>query len=335
MNDNLVPLNADLKHPDMGKILAAAPAYTRLWQENTVGFLSLLHESMERHSKGIKQHVDGFSANASALRVTVDAQGLAKLIVRLESTDDPEEKEFYVNALNTSARDAGNKLETLLKGVVDGARSIGSLPVYDASREINDYKAALEKATIEVQAYAARLNSKQHDLRELEGAIEAFESNGLDSLFEGKLPTVDQVKELVSNGATPAAALGAIEKVLEVVGKLADGVQKGMHYSQLQDQRREWAEQIKQLGDEQREATQRTTQVQGYLSALDEYLLLGEIRQQWLDENRKIGLQLDGVRTQLLALKLTDIEGAHALNKLLVTLRDYAQFVVAEIQKSF
>ena len=53
MNDNVVALSASLNVPDMDKILSVVSAYSAFWEQRRFGFLPLLHESVERHYKGM------------------------------------------------------------------------------------------------------------------------------------------------------------------------------------------------------------------------------------------------------------------------------------------
>lgn len=333
MNDNVVSLNASLANPDMEKFLAARSAYAAFWKENTFGFLPMLHSSIERHYNAITTAVEGFASNAETLVISIESENLSKLTGKLREAGDAEEKDFFIGEITVSVNNICRKLGMLQDGVVAAVKTVESLPVYDASRDVSGYQTAQARTTSDEQLCADSLSSKQKDLGELEDAIDVFESNGLDTLFEGKLPTVDQVKELVSMGTTPAAAVAAVERALEAVGKLVGGLEESMRYSQLQEQRRALVAQIKELKTDQADLVSRSRQLQGYLEALDRYLSLGEIRQQWLDENKQICIQLDAAHTRLRGVKVADVDSAQGLDAVAFELRAYAQFVVAEFRK--
>lgn len=80
MNDNVVALSASLNVPDMDKILSVVSAYSAFWEQRRFGFLPLLHESVERHYKGMQRYVDGLAKNSEVLAVTIKSYQLDELI---------------------------------------------------------------------------------------------------------------------------------------------------------------------------------------------------------------------------------------------------------------
>ncbi|MNN42104.1 hypothetical protein D3C81_1562610 [compost metagenome] len=113
------------------------------------------------------------------------------------------------------------------------------------------------------------------------------------------------------------------------------GIQEGMRYSKLQEQRRALRAQVNEKVAEQREREQRANQLKSYLKSLSEYAPLIETRLEWLAEKNQIRVKLEIVRNQLRSLKLKGIESAQSLNKLLVALIAYLRHVVDEFKKAF
>ncbi|MNJ40225.1 hypothetical protein D3C77_351150 [compost metagenome] len=223
----------------------------------------------------------------------------------------------------------------MLAGVEVATKSIASLPVYDANRDHTNYLEAQQQLASSLQALTTMLTSKQDELAALEKAIEVFEANGVEKLFEGKLPTVEQIQAMVATGATTAGAALAVEQAVEALNKVVGGIQEGMRYSQLQDQRRALRAQVNEMVAEQRTREQRANQLESYLKELSEYAPLIEKRQEWLAEKNQIRVQLETVRKQLNSLKFEDLESAQLFNKLLVALVAYARHVVEAFKKAF
>ncbi|PJY95169.1 alpha-xenorhabdolysin family binary toxin subunit B [Pseudomonas donghuensis] len=336
MNDNVVALSASLNVPDMDKILSVVSAYSAFWEQRRFGFLPLLHESVERHYKGMQRYVDGLAKNSEVLAVTIKSYQLDELIDDFrEASGDPEEEEFFLEELQISKNKIAAELDVVVSGVMTATKSIASLPVYDASRDQASYLETQERLASRLQALTDTLNGKRENLVELEKAIGVFEANGIEQLFQGKLPTVEQLQGLVAQGATTAGAAVAVEQALEALGKLMEGVQQGMQYSRLQDQRRALRTEVNELIAEQREKEQRATQVKGYLQALVEYSVLKPKRLEWLAEKQKIHVQLETVASQLRRIELDSFEGALAFNQLLKQLLAYVQHIVFQFRRAF
>lgn len=336
MSDKISVLRTALQKPDMGKILVAASAYAFCWQRKVFSFLPLLHESIERHQYGLNTHSEGFARNAEILWVSIKSENIEALLSELlESAGDPDEEAFFFEEIQRSARNIGVKLNALLVGVVDASESVRGLPVYDVERDRADYMKAKERLDSAQQDLEARLSVKRQELGELESVIDAFEANGLDKMFEGKLPTTQQLQELVALGTTPAAVVVAVEKGLEAINKLMGGVLEGMRYSKLQEQFRATHGQVKEMIAEQREKSGRAIEVQSYLNALEEYYPLNEKRQDWLGEKNQIRLQLESARNQLRSIRIKNIENVKLLHKLLLELSVYVHHVVMASRESY
>ncbi|MDD1015850.1 alpha-xenorhabdolysin family binary toxin subunit B [Pseudomonas rubra] len=338
MNDNVVALNlnVELKAPDMDVLLAPVSAYAALWAQRTFAFLPLLHESIERHYKGFQKYVDSLAKNAEVLAVTIKSHQLDALLDELrESQEDPEEQEFYLEELQTSKNKIATALDAVVSGVMTASKSIGSLPVYDVARDQARYLETHERLAISLQALAVTLSAKRENLAELENAISVFEANGIEKLFEGKLPTVEQLQGLVAQGSTTAGAAAAVEQALAALAKLMDGVQQGMRYSRLQDQRRALRAEANELIAEQREKEQRAKQVQANLQSLSEYSALYPKRQGWLAEKQQIRVQLETLANQMRRMNLNSYAKAQLLNRLLKQLVSYLQDVVLKFRQAF
>ncbi|MNP28939.1 hypothetical protein D3C76_1219430 [compost metagenome] len=248
---------------------------------------------------------------------------------------EPDEEEFLLEEIQRSTDNIVKKLDVMLSGVETATKSITSLPVYDANRDRTSYLEAQQQVASSLQALTNMLSSKRNELAALEKAIEVFEANGIEKLFEGKLPTIGQVQAMVATGATTAGAAVAIEQAVEALSKLMGGIQEGMRYSKLQEQRRALRAQVNEKVAEQREREQRANQLKSYLKSLSEYAPLIETRLEWLAEKNQIRVKLEIARNQLRSLKLKGIESAQSLNKLLVALIAYLRHVVDEFKKAF
>ncbi|MGF6590649.1 alpha-xenorhabdolysin family binary toxin subunit B [Pseudomonas sp. 2835] len=336
MSDNIVAMSAALNVPKMDKILCAVSAYATSWEQRTYSFLPLLHESIERHYKGMQSYVDGLAKHSEVLAVTIKSHKLDELLDDFrQAAEDPEEVEFFLEELQTSKSKIATELDVVVSGVVTASKAIASLPVYDAGRDQTTYLETQERLVSSLQALIEALGSKRENLAELEKAIGVFEANGIEQLFQGKLPTVEQLQGLVAQGATTAGAAAAVEQALEALGKLMEGVQQGMHYSRLQDQRRALRNDINALVAEQREKEQQAKKVESHLQALSAYALLHPKRSEWLAEKQQIGVQLETVALQLRRLKLGSFEQAQALNQLLTKLVAYVQSIVLQFRQAF
>ena len=336
MNDNVIALHTALQTPDMAKVLAAASAYSGFWERRTFDFLPLLHTSIERHYKGFHRYVEELAKNSEILAVTIKSEDIEILLKDLQTNmGEPDEEEFLLEEIQRSADNIVKKLDVMLSGVETATKSIASLPVYDANRDRTSYLEAQQQVASSLQALTNMLSSKRNELAALEKAIEVFEANGIEKLFEGKLPTIGQVQAMVATGATTAGAAVAIEQAVEALNKLMGGIQEGMRYSKLQEQRRALRAQVNEKVAEQREREQRANQLKSYLKSLSEYAPLIETRLEWLAEKNQIRVKLEIVRNQLRSLKLKGIESAQSLNKLLVALIAYLRHVVDEFKKAF
>ena len=336
MNDNVIALHTALQTPDMAKVLAAASAYSGFWERRTFDFLPLLHTSVERHYKGFHRYVEELAKNSEILAVGIKSESIETLLRDLQKAmGDPDEAAFLLEEIQRSADNIVKKLDVMLSGVETATKSITSLPVYDANRDRTSYLEAQQQVASSLQALTNMLSSKRNELAALEKAIEVFEANGIEKLFEGKLPTIGQVQAMVATGATTAGAAVAIEQAVEALNKLMGGIQEGMRYSKLQEQRRALRAQVNEKVAEQREREQRANQLKSYLKSLSEYAPLIETRLEWLAEKNQIRVKLEIVRNQLRSLKLKGIESAQSLNKLLVALIAYLRHVVDEFKKAF
>ncbi|WP_191830919.1 alpha-xenorhabdolysin family binary toxin subunit B [Pseudomonas fluorescens] len=336
MNDNVIALHTALQTPDMAKVLAAASAYSGFWERRTFDFLPLLHTSIERHYKGFHRYVEELAKNSEILAVTIKSEDIEILLKDLQANmGEPDEEEFLLEEIQRSTDNIVKKLDVMLSGVETATKSITSLPVYDANRDRTSYLEAQQQVASSLQALTNMLSSKRNELAALEKAIEVFEANGIEKLFEGKLPTIGQVQAMVATGATTAGAAVAIEQAAEALNKLMGGIQEGMRYSKLQEQRRALRAQVNEKVVEQREREQRANQLKSYLKSLSEYAPLIETRLEWLAEKNQIRVKLEIVRNQLRSLKLKGIESAHSLNKLLMALIAYLRHVVDEFKKAF
>lgn len=336
MNNNVTALHTALQTPDMAKVLAAASAYSGFWERRTFDFLPLLHTSVERHYKGFLTYVEELAKNSEILAVGINSENIEILLKDLQaSMGEPDEEEFLLEEIQRSAGNIGKKLDVMLAGLETATKSIASLPVYDPNSDRRNYLEAQEQLASSLQALTNMLTSKRNELAELEKALEVLEANEIEKQFEGKLPTVEQVQAMVVTGATTAGAALAVEQAVEALNKLMGGLQDGMRYSQLQDQRRALRAQVNEMVEDQREREQRANQLHSYLMALSEYAPLIEKRLEWLAEKNLIRVQLEAVRNQLGSLKLKDIESAQSLNKLLVALITYVRHVVDAFKKAF
>lgn len=336
MNDNVVVLDTPLQKPDMTKILAAISAYNAFWEKRTFDFLPLLHESIERHRKGFLQCFEEFSKNSDVLAVTMKSEGIEGFLNKFkEAMDDPEEKEFYLEEIQNSAKKIVDKLNVLLSGVENAKKSIASLPVYDAERDKLSFVETLEGVTNTLQLLNDALTTKRSEMEELEKAIDVFELNGIESQFEGQLPSVEQIQGLVAQGVTTAGAAVAIEQALEVVSKILGGIEQGMRYSRLQEQRRALKKQVQEMDDQQRDQQQKESKLNGQIKLLEEYEPLAGLRAQWLAEKNKILAQMQGERNKLQSIKPTDMEFAEQLIKLLKGVSDYVVHIVSMYRKAF
>lgn len=334
--NNVAMLRSALPTPNMEKVLAAVSAYSVFWEKRTFAFLPLLHELIDRHYQGFIKYTGELEKNSEVLAVGIRSEDVGSLLKDLKaSSGNSDDEEFLFEELQNSANNVGTKLNALLTGVVTALNAIASLPGYEVNRDRDNYLQTQEQLSNALPALNVQLEGKRTELTELERAIGVFESNGLDKLFEGNLPTVQQVQELVALGTTPAAAVVAVEKALEALNKLMAGIQDGMRYSKLQDRRRALRAQVNEIVAEQREKGSRLTQLQNHLKALEEYVLLNEKRQGWVDEKNIIRTQLESVRDQLRSIKIKNIDDAQMLDKLLVALRGYVNHVVVKIREAF
>ncbi|QBF28186.1 hypothetical protein EXN22_21780 [Pseudomonas tructae] len=336
MSDNVVALSAALDVPNMDKILSVVSAYSAFWEQRTFSFLPLLHESVERHYKGMQRYAEGLAKHSEVLAVTIKSYQLGELLESFrEDLGDPEEEKFFLEELQISKDKLAVKLDAVVSGVVTASKAIASLPVYDASRDQASYLETQERLASSLQALTDTLNGKRENLAEFERAIGVFEANGIEQLFQGKLPTVQQLQGLVAQGATTAGAAVAVEQALEALGKLMEGVQQDMQYSRLQDQRRALRTEVNELIAEQRKKEQRANQVKAHLQALSEYAVLTSGRREWLVEMQQIRLQLEAVSNQLRRIKLGSFEEAQAFNQLLEKLIAYVKSIVSQFCQAF
>ncbi|MEG1039918.1 MAG: alpha-xenorhabdolysin family binary toxin subunit B [Pseudomonas sp.] len=335
MNDNVVVLDTPLQKPDVAKMLAVITAYNEFWEKRTFEFLPLLHESIERHRKGFYQSIEDLSKNSEALAVAIKNEDVEGLLNKfLEVVDDPEEKEFYLEEIQGSAKKIGEKLDVLLAEVTSATKSIASLPVYDAERDRLSLVEALKDVVSTLQLLNDALTTKRNEVEELDKAIEVFELNGIESQFEGQLPSVEQIQGLVTQGATTAGAAVAIEQALEVVNKVLGGIEQGMHYSRLQEQRRSLKNQVQDMVDEQHEQQQKDSKLNSQIKSLEAYVPLTELRTQWLAEKNKILTQMQGERNKLQSLKSVDVALAKQLIKLFKGVFDYVMHIVSMYRKA-
>ncbi|MEG2042371.1 MAG: alpha-xenorhabdolysin family binary toxin subunit B, partial [Hafnia sp.] len=300
MSNNIVALSVPLKTPDMNRVLAAASAYSMLWEKRTFEHLPLLHTSVERHCLGFISYSDNFEKNAVALIVGVGSESIEELLETLrDGMVDPDEEGFLFDEARESVKNIGRDLDALLACVDTATKSMASIPVYNVERDRLSYLATQERLNSNLQVLSSAQTSKRNELVELEKVIGVFESNGIEKLFEGKLPTIQQVQGMVALGATPAGAVVAVEQALVALNKLLGGIQDGMRYSRLQDQRRTLQAQVNENRAEQDETKKRASQVSSYLESLSTYTPLFDMRLEWLAENKKIYMQLKAEREKL------------------------------------
>lgn len=336
MNDNIIAMSAALNTPSLDKMLLVVSAYSMFWEQRTFGFLPLLHESVERHYKGMQKYVEGLAKHAEVLAVTIKSYKLEVLLDDLQQAQgDPEEEEFFLEELQISKNKIAAALDVLISGTVTASKAIASIPVYDASRDQASYLESSERLASNLERLSSTLSGKRENLAELEKAIDVLDANGIEKLFEGKLPTVEELQGVVALGATPGVAVAAVEKAIEALGKLIEGVQQGMQYSRLQEHRRALRTEVNELITEQRETEQRATQVTANLQALSEYAVLSPKRLEWLAENQQIRVQLETVGNQLRRVKLSSFEEGQALNQLLKKLIVYVQSIVEQFRRAF
>lgn len=248
---------------------------------------------------------------------------------------DQDERDFYFEEVQRAAGVIGKKLDVLLVSFEDSTTSIASLPVYDVERDRVNYAQTHERLNNALQLLDSTLASKRNELAELEKAIAVLEANGIESQFEGQLPSVEQIQGLVTQGATTAGAAIAIEQALEAVNKILGGLQDGLRYSQLQDQRRALQAHVQDMVVQQREQQQLERQARSNIEALEAYLPLVAMRAEWLAEKSKIYIQIKNERNKLGAISLNDVEHVQALIRLLLGLVEYAQHIVSVYREAF
>ncbi|PSS57080.1 alpha-xenorhabdolysin family binary toxin subunit B [Pseudomonas sp. BBP2017] len=336
MNDNVIAFRTALQNPNMDKLLGAASAYSGFWEKRTFDFLPLLHTSIERHYKGFIKYVEELDKNSEALAVTIRSEDIEQLLRDLKgSMEAPDEAEFLLEEIQHSVANIGKKIDVMLAGVEIASKSIVSLPTYDASLDKAGYLKTQERVASDLQVQTGVLAGKRSELAELEKVIEVFEANGIEKLFKGKLPTLEQAQAMFATAATPAGAVLAVGQAVEALNELMGSIQEGMRYSQLHNLRRSLQTQVKEMVAEQRDQEQRAHQLVNNLNALSEYAPLIEKRSEWLAEMNQIRVNLEGVRNQFRSIKVEGVESIQALNKLLAALLVYASYVVAEFKKSF
>lgn len=334
MSDAIIRLRTNLDAPDLENILAAASTFLAVWQKGTFKFLPLLHESLERHSGRKLQFLEQLVKNAETVAVAIRSERLDRMLEELLAEDDPQEQAFYLEECLTSLKAILSKLDIQVSQLRTAASSIASLPVFDPSKNRASYLQEVDRLTSDKQRSDSTQSSKVNDLAALDEAIAVLEANGIERLFEGSLPTVEQVQALVSQGAAPGMAVAAVEQAIVQVNKLLGAALEGMRYAQLQDQRRALQAMISELLSESHDIGQRINLVQGYLSALEEYPALLDRRNEWLAGMNRKFVKLMGVANELRGFNLSDVPSLQAVVQLLNALMAYQQQIVTQYRNS-
>ncbi|TDF81693.1 alpha-xenorhabdolysin family binary toxin subunit B [Pseudomonas sp. H9] len=336
MNDNVIAMDSALKAPDMSKVSAAVSAYSKVWESRTFDFLPLLHTSIERHYKGFVKFGGELARNAEEISASINSENVAELLKEFQDAgSDADEQAFYLEEIQRGAKAISSKLGKLVGGVDAATKSIASLPVYDVERDRASYIETQQRLVKALQELNEAMASKQKEIAELDKAIAVFEENGIEKLFEGKLPTTEQVQGMVAQGSTTAGAAVAVEQALEALNKLLGGIQEGMRYSQLQERRREFQSQAQELLVEQREQQKKEKQVSSYIESLSVHASLVEKRSEWLSQKKQIHAQLQIELNKLSGMSLKGAEQAQVLSKQLVALATYVNHIVNKSREAF
>lgn len=295
MTDTITFLRAQPETPDLSKVIAATHAYTRMWQQGTFKFLPLLQESLERHMKLLLNCNQNMTRNALRVVAELRPQPLRDLLDMLEDEgDDPEILSIAQETLDGMLK----KLSEQVSHLVAEQRALASLPIYDVSASRNRLTNAMQAQQSNHGQMTALLESEQQQLAALEQALATLEANGIETRFDGVVPSLEQLKTLAVPGGEAVAAAQAISKAVEELKTLIGDLVEGMRYSQLQSERRIKRSHVRDLRKQVDELARTVKQGQDNLNSLGAVPELEAHRGEWATGLNRVRAALEGFYAQ-------------------------------------
>ena len=330
MNDISV-LPTSTQTPDYGKVLAATKRYTQTWQRETFKFIPLLHESLARHMQLFIACRQGLARNAQRLIAELRNDPLRDILDAL-GEGEPDE---LLSLAQETLQDVRTKLAAQLAHARGEHRALAGLPVYDTTADRSRIQADLGRGEVSQRQLAALLEQHQEQLDSLEAAIRVFEENGLQTRFEGVIPSTEQLAKLAAPGGEALLTAEAIGKAIERLETLFGDLAKGMRFSQLLEERAARARQIGEVRQNLRQLSQRKAEQANWLETLATLPALLELRSDWASGMDRICIALENFHDRLQARTLASDADVRALQNELRALLTYQAALMQQDRDAF
>ncbi|MBA1203412.1 alpha-xenorhabdolysin family binary toxin subunit B [Pseudomonas capeferrum] len=320
MTNKVTFLHAQPETLDLSKVLAATNAYTQVWQQGTFKFLPVLQESLERHMKLFLNCRQNMAHNALRVVAQLRSEPLRDLLEILQQEgDDPEILGIAQDTLDGILR----KLREQVAHLACEQRALSSLPFYDATSGKTHLTGGLVAQRESQRQVALLLEHEQQKLTALEQSLTTLEANGIETRFEGVVPSLEQLSALAAPGGEVVVTAQAVSKAVEELKTLLGDLVEGMRYSQLQKERRSRRNRVRDLRKQLDEVSGAIKQGQNNLESLDALPELLERRNEWTSGLERVRVVLESFAGQFEQQRIQDREHVRQLDASLRELLAY------------
>lgn len=277
MTTPISQLSADVPAPDLKGVLAAANDYTQAWQRGDLKFLPLLQENLERQMRLMNGIRDKLVHSGQQLNAQLSVRPLADIISALSNVDS--------DALIELAQEEAQRVLTRLSeqiSLMRGEReALAASPVVDGAADKARLLKQQDNMGTRRTELAGEVERYKAALAKIENALAILEANGLQTRFNGIVPSVETLSALAASGGQAMVTAQVIGKAIESLEQALGDIVKGMQYGDLQNQAKTLRERARAEEQVLRDLDSKHRQVTNGLAALDTLPALVLRREQW------------------------------------------------------
>ncbi|HDS1734095.1 MULTISPECIES: alpha-xenorhabdolysin family binary toxin subunit B [Pseudomonas] len=319
MNDNVSVLHSNPTAPELGHALAATRSYTQAWQQGKFKSMPVIHESLERHMKLFINCGEQMARHAQRLVAEISSDPLRDILDALGGGDDDDLMGIADELLDT----VKSLLEAQLSHLGKEQHALGALPAPAwASDEQRLLKQQQDLARLQVQLSEEHAREDQKKTA-VEQAIATLEANGLQTRFEGVVPSLSDLSKLAAPGGEALVTAELVSKAVQQLQTLLGDVIEGMRYEQLHRERRLQRERVRALELQLQDITRGQATAQGNLAALALMPGLLEHRLGWVSAINVVRQALANFATRLGRHSARDAGEVRAMDALFKQLLSY------------
>lgn len=330
MNDNVTYLQPS-DTPQMEPILAANRAFTAAWQQGALKFAPLLHEGLERHMKLFDNCRLQLARNAQRLVAELASDPLADILDAVGDDDCGE-----LMGLAGETRDtAASLLGRLLAHLNSERQALAALPTLDGQ---GDKQRLLKQQQVSSGIERQLTEEHEREAARVEGVLKAIatlEANGLKTRFGGVVPSLADLQKLAVPGGEALVTAEVVTQAVEQLKVLLDDLIEGMHYEQLQRERRALQERLSALASKLRELARARAELQSNLAALDDLPRLLALRAQWDNAINVLRHSLQARQTQIASHAVATASDVASLAQVFAALLGFLRSLLEQDRRAF